>query len=132
MANVTADELESAKNKKHDLDNKTFIDAIKKIVKSRSIRINTYIDKEVNDGFMLKVQVEKFIKGKSMGSRMIKGYLSTSINDELMKLIDAIPRKSYVDTRDGTTKERPLKIVKVYQEALTDIDLATLWNADEK
>ena len=84
MANVTGDEKALALLRKHDIDRKDFITGLKKIIKARNIRVNKYALKEVNDSFMLKITVEKFIGGKSMGTRLIKGYLSEPIKKELM------------------------------------------------
>ena len=131
-AGVTTDEVESAKNRTHDLDNKAFITTVKKIVKAKKIRVNKYIFKEVSDGTMLKMEVEKFVGARSMGSRWIKGYLSETKKVELETLLDAIPKKMYIDTRDGVERFRPEKMVKIYEDAPTDLDIADLWDVDDK
>ena len=132
MANVTSDEITLALLRTHDLDRKDFITGLKKTIKAKNIRVNRYTLKEVSDGYMLKVTIEKFLGGKSMGTRVIKGYLSEKVKDELMVLLRAIPRKSYTDTRDGSSRERPEEIVRKFVEAPTDLDLKTLWNTEEK
>jgi hypothetical protein len=132
MANVTTEEKESAMTRVHDKDKKDFISAVKKIVKAKDIKVKTYIFKELHDGFMLKIEIEKFMGGKSMGTRWLKGYLTPTIKVELEKLLDDIPKKYYVDTRDQVERYNPVKIIKGFKEAPTDIDLATLWDSEEK
>ena len=131
-AGVTTDEVEAAKNRKHILDNKAFIAGVKKIIKAKNIRVNKYIFKEISDGYMLKMEVEKFIGGRSMGSRWIKNYLSEVKKNELETLLDTIPKKMYVDTRDGVERFRPEKLVKIYEDAPTDLVIADLWDVDDK
>ena len=137
-ANVTAAELEMAKNKVHVKDTKVFIDGIKKIVKSHKagtknmIRVNRYQFKPISDGWMLKLNIEKFFDSRSGGPRWVKGYLSEEKKIELEKLLDAIPRKVYIDNRQGKQYERPHRDNIVARDAPTDLDLANLWNTSEK
>jgi len=130
--NVTSDEVEAAKGRVHDTDKKDFIAAVKKIIKAKNMRINKYIIKELHDSHMLKMEIERFLGGVSMGTRWIKGYLSDVIKKTLMTLIDAIPKKPYIDNRDNTTRYRPEKITRKAKAAPTDIDLDTLWNVKDK
>ena len=132
QANITADELALAKKRIHPIDEKGFISGLKKAIRTKNIRINTYSFKPVNDGTMLKVQLEKFMRGKSMGTRKIKGYLSDTVKKELETLLDGLPRKHYTDSRDGSSRERPMRIVPRIKKAPTDLVLADLWNTEEK
>ena len=136
-ANVTPKELEAAKNKVHIKDTKVFVDGMKKIVRSHKagtknmIRLNKYMFKTIGDGWMLKVQIEKFFDSRSGGTRWVKGYLSEEVKLVLEKMMDALPRKLYLDTRDGRERERPERVEKVHRDAPTDLDLENLWNTSK-
>ena len=131
-ANPTNEEIEAAKKRPHLQDRKDFISTVKKIVKSKDIRINKYVFKELWDGFMLKIEAERFMGGVSMGTRMIKGYLTIPVKETLEKLIDAIPKREYTDSRDGGLRHRPLKIERKYEEKVEEIIFANLWDEKEK
>ena len=132
IAGITAAEIELAKKRVHPIDKKDFMAGVKKAIRTKNIRINTYSFRKVNDGHMLKIKLEKFIRGTSMGTRMIKGYLSDEKKKELETLLDAIPRKYYTDSRDGSSRERPIKIIPKIRKAPTELVLADLWNTEEK
>ena len=137
-ANVTPKELEAAKNKIHIKDTKLFITGFRKILKSHKtggknmIRINIYQFKEISDGWMLKTQIEKFFDNRSGGTRWVKGYLSEEKKVEFEKILDALPRKIYIDSRQGKQFERPRREDVVHRNAPTDLDLENLWNTEIK
>lgn len=133
---ITPEEIEKSANTTHILDDKTFTTWVKKVIKDKKIRVNIYTISNIIDGKMLKVQVEKFtvankakgvLGGISMGTRVIKGYLSETMCGTLVALLDAIPIKTYQDTRTGKmTVNIPQKIVKTGRD-LREIDLNNLW-----
>jgi len=133
---IEKDELEGL-HRTHKLDNVKFIAWVKKIIKNRKIRINSYIISNIKDGKMLKLEVESFTTankaknirgGISMGTRTVKDYLSTEKCDDLVALLDKIERKTITDSRDQTTFERPRKIVLTGKRILKDQDLDNLWD----
>ena len=136
--NVTPEELEAARTRPHDLDTKAFLSGLRKILKSHKagtknmIRVNIYQFKELHDGWMLKVQIEKFFDSISGGVRWVKGYLTEERKVEFEKILDALPRKVYVDNRDNSQHERPRRADKIHRDAPTDLDLETLWNTNDK
>lgn len=137
-ANVTAAELKAAKERKHPIDTKPFLDGIKKIIKSHKagtknmIRINIYSFKELHDGWMVKLNITKYINSISAGPRWVKGYLSEAKKVEFEKVLDALPRKQFVDSRNNATYERPKRDDKIHRDAPTDLDLENLWNTNLK
>jgi len=127
IAGLTDEELAKARNKKHDLDDPKFIAWVKKMIKDRTMRINEYTIRTISDGKMLRLDVEKFIKGVSKGTRAIKGYLSEAKCDELVKLLDAITRKHYIDSRDKVSRERPVKVIQTKRD-IAELNLDKLWD----
>ena len=111
----------------HDLDDAKFIAWVKKTIKSKTIRVNRYVIFPIIDGTMLRLEVEKYIKGKSAGTRVVKGYLSETKFKELEKLLDAIPKKSIQDTRSGEYIEYPIKLEKG-KANLKEMDLDHLFD----
>ena len=133
---LTKAEMERSNKTKHDLDNNKFIAWVKKCIKDKKIRINTYTIVKINDGMMLKMEIERFtvankskgiIGGISMGTRTAKGYLSETKCDDLVALLDAIPKKSIQDTRTQNTYiTRPEKIIAT-ERTLKEQDLDNLF-----
>ncbi len=136
--NVTSEEVSVAKNRVHDKDKKDIIAAFKKIVASNKkggknmFRILRCQIKEVNDGYMLKMEVEKFSGGANLGKRWIKGYFTESMKDTIIKSIETVAKKTLTDNRDGTSYDIPEIIEKVVEEAPVDLDLNTLWDPEDK
>ena len=114
-------------NRTHDLDNAKFIAWVKKTIKSKTIRINKYMISTISDGKMLKIEVEKFIKGKTQGVRTVKGYLSEAKCTDLVTLLDAIPKTTYQDMRTKNDMQRPQKVLQQRRSADKDIDLDNLF-----
>ena len=137
-AGVTQAELDAAKVRPHPIDTKPFVDGVRKIIKSHKagtknmIRINIYSFKELHDGWMLKLNITKYIEHRSAGPRWVKGYLSEAKKVEFEKVLDALPRKQFTDTRDNSTFLRPKRDDHIHRDAPTDLDLANLWDTTVK
>ena len=122
----------------HDLDDPKFIAFVKKTAKTKTkTRINKYFIFEIIDGKMLKLEIEGFtitnkakgiVGGISKGTRTIKGYLSDKVCDEMVAILDAVPRKSIQDTRTMEFFDRPEKIIVIRNADVKELDLENLFN----
>lgn len=117
----------------HNLDNPKFEKFVKKVVKDSKIRINKHIYTPIVDGWLIKIELEKFEKGRSMGTRWIKDYLSEEKKIAIEKLIDGIEVKYRPDTRDSTGNTQiayPTKTIKqgrAITDTIEDIKFEELW-----
>lgn len=135
LKGVTSEEIDKALQRKHDLDDQKFINKFKKIFDPNTKwkkgevqeRANKVSISKVSDGWMFKLEIEGFIHGTSMGTRMFKFYTSDTVKEALEVLLDKFPKKSRIDPRSGDSKKFP-RIVKkeeIRAEELLDID--NLW-----
>ncbi len=138
MGNVTEEEKMAARSRVHDKDRDDIVKGIKKIIASNKkgdknmFRILRCIFKELNDGYMIKMEVEKFLDGKNVGTRWIKGYLTDKTKDTIEASIRSITQKVLNDNRDGSSFTIPHIIERQFQEAPSDLDLEKLWDTSDK
>jgi hypothetical protein len=134
---LTPEEEFEGLTRTHTLDDAKFIAFVKTAIKGTKMRVNKYIISPLIDGKMLKLEVEAFTKtnkskgiigGISKGTRSVKGYLSEEKCNELVALLDKIPRKVYQDTRTKENIERPQKIISDKKGNLKELDLDNLFD----
>ena len=144
-ANTTPEEMELAKNKVHNLDITKEINRFLNICKVRmktkkqpkgkpSERINWFKFSKISDGWMVKYEIEGFIKGQSMGTRPMKFYVSEPKKVEIQKFMEDFMdryKSTYQDTRTMTQRNRPER--KMPSIGVEDIimNLDDLWDLDK-
>ena len=94
---ATAEEIEAAANRSHGVDDESVITFFKELIKNSTIDIWKYGFKQLNDGWMIKLQFIQRMHGTIVGPTLIKGYFSDAIFTDLQKKILAIPKKTMKD-----------------------------------
>lgn len=141
-ADVTPEELELAKKRKHKLDItkevNRFLDIFKVALKLKKLpkgrpkeRVNWYKFSEIGDGWMIKYEVEGFIGGTSMGTRPMKLYVSDTKKKEIEKFVDDFPRRGYQDTRTHKSADRPEKKIPTLHPADMLLNLDDIWDLEK-
>ncbi|KKN04733.1 hypothetical protein LCGC14_1094420 [marine sediment metagenome] len=141
-ADTTPAEITKARARKHKLDTtkdiNRFLDIfkialkIKKKPKNRpSERVNWYKFSEVGDGWMIKYEIEGFIKGHSMGTRPLKFYVSEPKKKEIEKFVDEFPKRSYQDTRTHTQMVRPERKEAAQHAEDMLLNLDDIWDLEK-
>lgn len=110
------------KIREHEVDKAAEVKLLKQIVKKKGWRVNKYDIRHLHDATAFRVEVEHFIKGTSMGTKIFRAFLSDETFKEIEALYDAIPRKQYIDTRIQMTRERPVKNIEEKQKKELDLN----------
>lgn len=132
-SNATQEEIDAALQRQHVIDDKDVIKGIKTILRSNKnggmnmYRLISCDYKKLHDSYMMKFEVCKYLGGKNLGTRMVKGYFSNEVKDEILKLIEQLPRKAMKDSRTLEDYEIPIVSERVNKKTPTKFDLDKLF-----